>query len=124
MHEIGMCESVVRAVEQRAGDRPVARVGVRVGALLRVVPESFEQAFEMVAAGGVADGASPEVTIVPVTCTCPRCGTSFESEEGLPACPGCNDVHVDREGGDDLVLEWIEYHEPVEAQDVDTVAGK
>lgn len=120
MHEIGMCESVVRAVEQRAGERPVARVGVRVGALLRVVPESFEQAFEMVAAGGVADGASTEVTIVPVTCTCPGCGTSFESEEGLPACPGCNDVHVEREGGDDLVLEWIEYRQDAPSDQLTT----
>ena len=111
MHEIGMCESVVAAVEQRAAGRPVQRVGVRAGALLRVVPDAFGQAFEMVAAGSVAEGAQPVVTIVPVACSCPQCGTEFESDEGVPACPDCGNVRVDRDGGDDLVLEWVQYRD-------------
>ena len=31
MHELGLCTSIVDAVERRAGTRPVAHVRVRVG---------------------------------------------------------------------------------------------
>ncbi len=57
MHELGLCSSIVDAVEQRAGDRPVARVRVRVGRLHHVHPEAFEQSFAVAAEGTVmADG--------------------------------------------------------------------
>ena len=109
MHEVGMCEGVVAAVERRAGGRRVARVGVRVGAALQVVPEAFQQAFALVAAGGVAEGAETAVTVVPARVRCRRCRTAFTTDDRVPACPACGDVGVDRDAGDELVLEWIEY---------------
>jgi len=33
MHELGLCRDMLDAVQRRAGDRPVARVRVRVGRL-------------------------------------------------------------------------------------------
>lgn len=111
MHELGMCESVLAAIERRADGREVSRVGVRAGALLRVVPEAFAQSFELVAAGGIADGATTEVTIVAVRCRCLECDTTFEVVEATPACPSCGTLRVARTGGDDLVLEWIEYRD-------------
>ncbi len=56
MHEAGYCHGVLHAVEDRAAGRPVARIGVRVGSLHRIVPAAFEQSFQLMAAGGVADG--------------------------------------------------------------------
>jgi hydrogenase nickel incorporation protein HypA/HybF len=111
MHEVGLCEGVVAAVERRAGERPVARVGVQVGALLQVVPEAFQQSFELVAAGGVAAGAQTELTVVPVRGRCRGCGCRFTAVEAVPACPECGSVALDTTGGDELVLEWIEYRE-------------
>lgn len=109
MHEIGLCESVLAAVERRAGGRRVDGLTVRVGTLLRVVPDAFAQAFELVAAGGVADGATAELVFVPVRGRCRQCGESFESHDATPACPACGSVSVARDGGDDLVLESIRY---------------
>ncbi len=109
MHEIGMCESVLDAVERRAQGRPVDAVTIRVGTLLRVVPDAFAQAFAMVAAGGVADGATPDLVYVPVQGRCRDCAQTFESDEPTPACPSCGSVRVARQGGDDLVLESIRY---------------
>ena len=65
MHEVGMCQAVLEAVEARAGGRRVERIGVRVGRELAVVPDVFEQGFRMVAQGGVADGATTEVETLP-----------------------------------------------------------
>jgi hydrogenase nickel incorporation protein HypA/HybF len=116
MHEIGMCDSVLAAVERRAAGRPVAGLTVRVGALLRVVPEAFAQSFELVAAGSVADGATPELVIVPVRGVCDDCGTGFESDDPMPICPACDSLRVTRTGGDELVLESIRYHAAAPAE--------
>jgi hydrogenase nickel incorporation protein HypA/HybF len=109
MHEIGYCAGVLEAVERRAAGRPVARIGVLVGALHRVSPAAFEQSFQLVADGGIAAGAGTEVMISPVRATCTACPASFESTEVAPACPDCHSTDVATEGGDELVLQWVEY---------------
>lgn len=114
MHEVGMCEGVLAAVEARAGDRTVARIGVRAGTSLRVVPEAFQTAFELVAAGGVAADAVTEVTVVPIRARCVRCSQEFETEDPFPACPSCGGVELQRDLGNELTLEWIEYVGPAQ----------
>jgi len=109
VHELGLCESVVAAVERRAGSRPVARVRVRVGRLHHVHPEAFGQSFAVAAAGTVAEGAVADLVLVPVAWTCATCGHEGEADELPPACPSCGSVTLTLTGGDELVLESIEY---------------
>jgi hydrogenase nickel incorporation protein HypA/HybF len=109
MHELGLCQDIVAAVEQRAGERPVARVTVRVGRLHHVHPEAFDQSFAMAAAGGVADGAAAQLVLLPVQVRCHGCGTAHEVAELIAACPDCGGVDLELTGGDELVLESIEY---------------
>lgn len=113
MHESGLAHGVIHAVENRAGDRAVRRVGVRAGVFLRVVPEAFVQSFEQLAAGSIAEGADVELTIVPASARCYDCGTNFTTDDVMPACPACDGVVIQfDEEADDLVLEWLEYAEP------------
>ncbi len=109
MHELGMCQGLVEAVERRADGRRVARVGVRAGTLLRVAPAALEQSFQLVAAGGVADGAGVELVVVPLRGRCRDCGDAFSSDEPTPACPACGSLATDAEGGEELMLEWVAY---------------
>jgi hydrogenase nickel incorporation protein HypA/HybF len=109
VHEAGFCHGVLHAVEGRAAGRPVARIGVRVGSLHRIVPAAFEQSFQLMAAGGVADGAAAEVTVVPARGSCGSCGRDFAAADPPLACPHCGGVEVSCSGGDELVLEWVEY---------------
>ena len=74
MHELGLCASIVDAVEQRAGDRPVARVRIRVGRLHHVHPEAFDQSFAIAAMGSVAEDATAELVLLPVSVRCSSCG--------------------------------------------------
>lgn len=64
MHELGLCASIVDAVERRAGDRRVERVRVRVGRLHHVHPEAFDQSFAVAALGTVAEDAAAELVVV------------------------------------------------------------
>ena len=109
MHELGLCEDIVAAVERRAGEREVARVRVRVGRLHHVHPEAFEQSFSMAAAGGVAGEARAELVLLPVRARCGTCGADVEAEEIPLACEACGGVDMELTGGDELVLESIEY---------------
>ncbi len=109
MHELGLCSSIVDAIEKRAGTRPVARVTVRVGRLHHVHPEAFDQSFAVAAMGTVAEDAAAELVLLPVTARCGYCTTTWECEELPVACPMCGMTDVSLLGGDELVLESIEY---------------
>jgi hydrogenase nickel incorporation protein HypA/HybF len=109
MHELGLCADIVAAVERRAGNRPVAALTVRVGRLHHVQPGAFEQSFAMAAEGSVAEGARVDLVLLPVRSLCAACGRTTDSEELLAACPACGAVDVAPVGGDELILESIEY---------------
>jgi hydrogenase nickel incorporation protein HypA/HybF len=109
MHELGLCSSIVEAIERRAGERSVARVRVRVGRLHHVHPEAFEQSFAVAAMGTVVEDAAAELVLLPVRAHCGDCGASWDCDEIPLACPECGAVEVELVGGDELVLESIEY---------------
>jgi hydrogenase nickel incorporation protein HypA/HybF len=109
MHELGLCTSIVDAVEKRAGDRSVASVRVRVGRLHHVHPDAFDQSFAVAALGTVVEDADAELVVLPVVAHCSDCERTWEGDDIPAACPTCGSVNVDLVGGDELVLESIEY---------------
>ncbi len=115
MHEIGLAEAILEAVEKRADGRPVTRAKVRAGALLRVVEPSMDMAFQLVTEGTVAEGAAIDVVVTPARLSCRACGHHGSTLDPLAVCPSCGKGDVDVTGGDELVLESIE---TVEARDV------
>jgi hydrogenase nickel incorporation protein HypA/HybF len=109
VHELGLCEAIVGAIEKRAGDRPVRHVRVRVGAFHHVHPEAFDQSFQIAAMGSVAEDASADLVLIAASGMCRGCGAKFETHDPLPACPECGELELDLSGGDELILESIEY---------------
>jgi hydrogenase nickel incorporation protein HypA/HybF len=109
MHELGLCTSIVDAIERRAGDRSVAQVRVRVGRLHHVHPEAFDQSFAIAAMGTVAEDAAAVLVLLPVRARCGHCDAGWECEEVPLMCPHCGALDVELTGGDELVLESIEY---------------
>jgi len=109
MHEFGLCEGVLDAVQKRAAGRPVAAIRVRCGVRHAVDPDSMAQAFALVAGGTEADGAAVEVVTIPATVTCRGCGADSESTDSIPVCPRCGGADVEVSGGDELTLESVSY---------------
>jgi hydrogenase nickel incorporation protein HypA/HybF len=101
MHELGLCEDIVAAVERRADGRRVARARIRVGRLHHVHPEAFEQSF--------AVAAVAELVLVPVRAHCGSCGADTEAGELITSCAACGSVDIELTGGDELILEYLEY---------------
>ncbi len=109
MHELGLCTSIVAAIERRAGDRSVTHVRVRVGKLHHVHPEAFDQSFAMAAMGTVAEDAAAELVLLPVRAQCASCTQVWDCDEIPLACSRCGSVQIELVGGDELVLESIQY---------------
>jgi hydrogenase nickel incorporation protein HypA/HybF len=109
MHELGLCSSIVDAIERRAGERSVARVRVQVGRLHHVHPEAFDQSFAVAAMGTVAEEAAAELIFIPVSARCGACAAAWDADELPLVCPTCGAVEIELLGGDELVLESIEY---------------
>lgn len=112
MHEFGLCEGVLEAVQTRAAGRQVAGIRVRCGVRHAVDPDAMAQAFGLVATGTEADGAAVEVVTVPATVTCGDCGIASETADQLAVCPRCGGANVEISGGDELVLESLSYAGP------------
>jgi hydrogenase nickel incorporation protein HypA/HybF len=109
MHELGLCSSIVDAIERRAGERRVVKVRVHVGRLHHVHPEAFDQSFAVAAMGTVAQDASAELVLLPIRARCRSCGWELAVEHMPMSCTECGALDLEVIGGDELVLESIEY---------------
>jgi hydrogenase nickel incorporation protein HypA/HybF len=107
VHEFGLCQSILTAVEGRAAGRRVTGVRVRIGTLHRVFGEAFDQAFSLIAEGTVADGADVDLVVVPVRATCSACGHVTQSQDQVLVCEECGATDLERQGGDELILESL-----------------
>lgn len=107
MHELGMCEDIVEAVERRAAGRKVSGCTIRVGTLHQVVEPAMDQSFALAAAGTVAEGAELTLVVIPVQASCRTCGSIATSDEVAACCQACGSTDVDVSGGDELILESI-----------------
>ena len=109
MHEYGMCDGIVDAVQRRAAGRRVARVKIRIGVMHRIVEEVFQQAFAHAAAGSAAENATVDIVAVPVRVRCRACEAKFEVLDFATVCRNCNGVNLEVIGGDELILESLQY---------------
>ena len=109
MHEFGLCEGIVDAVQRRARGRRVARVRVRAGTLHRIVDAAFQQAFAHAAEGTEAEQASVELVLVPVSAVCNACQAVTQSQDMTAICSKCGSMELELTAGEELILESIEY---------------
>ncbi len=108
MHELGLCESVLNAVEKRAAGRRVTALRVKIGVLHRVSWEAFDAAFTVLSTGSVAQGAAVDYVVSPVRVRCRSCDVVVGADDLLAACPTCGAAEFDSEGGDEVLLESLE----------------
>jgi hydrogenase nickel incorporation protein HypA/HybF len=107
VHEFGVAASVLDAVEARAAGRPVSGLRLRVGALQRLDRAVFDDAFALIADGGVADGASVDIVEIAVAVRCRDCTATTTADELVVACGVCGAHDLDLLAGDELLLESI-----------------
>jgi hydrogenase nickel incorporation protein HypA/HybF len=111
MHELSIAQSVLAAVRAEAGRRPGARVckvGLRVGELAGLDPESLRFGFEVLVRETDFAGLQLEIEKCPRRQRCPQCGNEFVVRDYQITCPGCGAVRTECIGGDELEIAYLE----------------
>lgn len=99
-----------RRSRAEAGEWSPSSMGLRTGRVLhRVGVEAFRHAFSHAAEGTEAENAALDLVIMPVRAVCRTCQAETEGDDVIMVCPKCNGIDLDLTGGDELVLESIEY---------------
>lgn len=116
MHELGLCEDILRAVLRRAAGRRVRAARVRVGGH-PVDPAVIETNVQVAAVGTPAEGIRVEVISVPSTLRCRNCGASADAGDAfaLVACRHCGGVDIAYDSEEhEVLLESITVDAPAE----------
>jgi hydrogenase nickel incorporation protein HypA/HybF len=108
MHEGGLCEGVLGVVLDAAGGEPVRRVQLRIGQLQRVVADSFDFYWQMLAADTVAAQAVVDIAESPIRIRCRGCGGEHDVPDPIFLCPACASADVQLISGDGVMVEQIE----------------
>lgn len=86
----------------------ILRVSLLVGQLTEIEPESLRFCFSALAAETPAEGASLEITVVPLTGRCRDCGGEFAIDHYRFYCPECNSAAIEILSGRELKVEHLE----------------
>ncbi len=114
MHELGIANSVLEAVQTEAARHPgavVRKVAVSVGELAGVDPEALAFSFEAMTAGTEWQHLVLEIQMRPRLNRCPACGLNFHVIDYQFACPECGAFETECTGGDELELAYLEMEE-------------
>ena len=117
MHEMGIANSILDAVRSEAarypGSRPT-KVGVRLGELAAIDPESLRFCFDALILETDLEGLLLEIEWRVRRHRCRACRREFEVRDYHFECPGCRAVDSECIAGDELELAYVEVeeHEP------------
>lgn len=111
MHEMSLCESILKVLEEQARAQDYTRVKVvrlEIGALAGVEPEAMRFGFDVVKKGTLADQAVLEIIEVPGTAWCMPCGRTVAVQQRFDACPHCGGYQLQVTGGEELQIKELE----------------
>jgi hydrogenase nickel incorporation protein HypA/HybF len=111
MHEMALCEGVLKILEEEAARQNFGRVKavwLEIGQLSHVEPEAMRFCFEAVTKGTLADGASLEILRPVGDAWCMDCSRAVNIASRADACPECGGHRLQVTGGEDMKIKELE----------------
>ena len=111
MHELSVCQALLRQVETIAQEHEasgVEKIVLRIGPLAGVEPRLLQDAFPIARAGTVADGAKLVIEALPLRVRCDSCGAESDAAPNRLLCGACGDWHTRVISGDEMLLASVE----------------
>ena len=111
MHELSLCEGILRIIEDQAAVRDYRRVKtvwLEVGALAAVEVEALRFGFDVVMKESIAADARLEIIEVPGRAWCLQCMKTIEIAARYDACPECGGHQLQVNGGEELRIKELE----------------
>jgi len=111
MHELAVCQAMLRQVEAIAAREQAQRVlviVVRIGPLSGVEPALLRQAFPIAVAGTRADAAELRIESLPIRVHCTDCEAESDASPNCLLCGACGSFRTRLLSGDELLLASVE----------------
>jgi hydrogenase nickel incorporation protein HypA/HybF len=108
VHELSVCRAIADVARRAAGGRPVRRVGVRVGALRQVVPDTLVYSWELLTKDTELSGSVLDVEAVPAQVSCAACGRRHTLRAPVLRCDSCDSTEVTVVGGEELLVTTLD----------------
>lgn len=111
MHEMALCESVVRILEEQAHEQGFAKVTVvrmAIGQLSQVELDSFRFCFGAVVQGTLAAGAQLDIETPAGKAWCLDCRRDIHLARLGEACPDCGGYALQITGGEEMRITELE----------------
>lgn len=111
MHEISLCESVLRVIEDQAAAQDyhkVETVRLEIGMLAGVEIDALRFGFDVVMKGSIAEDARLEIITIQGRAWCPHCVKNVAVQRRYDACPDCGGHQLRINGGDELRIKDLE----------------
>jgi hydrogenase nickel incorporation protein HypA/HybF len=111
MHELAICQSLLREVERVAAEHgavAVSGIVIAIGPLAGVEAPLLARAFSVARAGTIAENASLEVETTAIMVQCGACGAETTVAANALLCGECGAWRVELKSGDELVLKRVE----------------
>ncbi len=122
MHELSICQSLIRQLQQivvEHGALSVDQVVLGIGPLSGVEAQLLLNAYPIASAGSCADGAEISIQTLPVTVRCPECGHESEVPVNKLSCRQCGNWRTELLSGDEMLLLSVELERSPENIDAD-----
>ena len=114
MHELGIANSVLEAVKTEMGRHPgtyPCKVGVRIGEMAAIDPESLRFCFEVIIQDTDLESLELGIEVCPRRHRCRVCGNDFIVRDYDSRCPQCASLETTCISGDELELAYLEGEE-------------
>ncbi len=111
MHELSVCQALIRQIEIIAEEQhavDVKTVFLRIGPLSGIEPVLLAQAYPLASAGSVAGNAELRIETAAVRVRCQHCHAETEVMPNRLVCGQCGDWHTQLIGGDEMLLTRVE----------------
>lgn len=111
MHELSVCQALVRQLQDIAREQRAARITrvvVQIGPLSGVEPELLRHAYPVASAGSAAADAALVLEALPIRVHCEACGADSDAAANRLLCGVCGDYRTRLISGDELLLTSVE----------------
>ncbi len=111
MHELSLCEDLLKLLQERADTdnfNKVINIRLEVGILSCIEPEALQLAFHAVVKNSVAESATLEIEKVNGQGWCDRCAMNTAITQRFDPCPICGYSPLEIRQGDKMRIKYIE----------------
>ncbi|HEQ98951.1 MAG TPA: hydrogenase maturation nickel metallochaperone HypA [candidate division Zixibacteria bacterium] len=112
VHEMRVAREIISFSQQEMQSRNfnvLKEIGVKVGKLSCIDPESLRFAFDMLKKETELSGTELKIETVSIEAVCRSCGREFIIDEFVFICPGCGSYEVEVRKGEELIITHLTF---------------